>query len=234
MARARVIITYIFSIIWPMTILPQELIEVIGIVGRYITGTVALSASGGKLDFDTSGGDRGESGLTSGVGADGTTAYVSFLIDLSSGGSLFTGIEFRNGSSNNNAIRAIRVGFTGGSYAVETNTGSGSVALDSGLNFVVLKLNYVLGDDTVDVYVNPTLDDLNLGNFDGQLTGGNFAFDHIGLATFNSTADGFADEIRVGTELSDVAAIIPTPAALPAGLLMLGLLVVRRRRKSST
>ena len=178
------------------------------------TGTLAHSPSGGSLKLNIGNRGRGTSPLSGGgVGSDNTTVYASMLINISgSRRGFFTGVEMWNGpqAATSNPNRAVRVGWTGGLYAVQTNTGRGRIRLDEGLNFVVLQFNYVAGQDTVDVFVNPTLEDLTSSNPDGQLARGNFSFDRIGIGNFNSMAEGFVDELRIGTTLADVA-VVPEP-----------------------
>ena len=192
------------------------------------TGTLALPPSGGKLHVLGRDRARGLSTMDSSTGADGTTTYASLLIDLGdpgAGAEAFTGVEIWNGvlAPNVATNRSVKIGFDGGVYAVRTNTGTGDVALDAGLNLVVLKFNYITGEDTVDVFVNPTWDDLVSNTFRGQLTDGNFAFDRFGLSNFNQVVGGpnptegttgFADEIRVGTTLADVV-LAPAISAVP-------------------
>lgn len=202
------------------------------------TGTLALPTAGGKVQFNQDDNTRGTSVLTGGgVGADNTTVYASFLIDLAGSAASFTGLEFRIGSGNTNAGRPVRIGAYSNDFIVGTDGGSGSVSFSESdasdiAHFIVLQFNFVAGDDTVDVFIDPTLAALQANTSDGQLTDRDFAFDRIGLANFNNNPTfGFVDEIRIGTTLADVAdvAVIPEPASL--GLLGFGGLVMLGRRR---
>lgn len=198
---------------------------------------LALSATGGKLTAITDDDYRGFSSLSGGgLGADGTTVYVSALVDLAAGGSAATGIEFRRGATNatsHGAARSFFIGSIGSTYAAQTQIAgaSGSAALTPGqVNFVVARFNFVAGNDSIDVWVNPA-DAADLaGPADGTISGADFSFNHVAFSNFNSTAFGSVDEVRIGTELSDVTSI-PEPSTVLLGLSgSLLLLRLRRRR----
>ena len=199
------------------------------------TGTQALTATGGKLSLTAEDEYRGYSVLSGGgLGGDGTSVYLSTLIDLTDTdiNGQATGLDIRKNSptdATHSTNRVLFIGAIGTNYAVQTQVGAGSVALGPGVNFVVTRFNFVAGNDTIDVWVNPTAADLT-GPADGQLTGAEFDFDHVAISTFGNFATGTLDEIRIGTELTDVA-LVPEPSST-ALLGLGGLALILRRRRS--
>ena len=177
------------------------------------TGTQAKTAIGGKLDFSASTDNRTRSTLTAGLGADNTTKYASFLIDITNPGAVaggFDGLEFKDSGGT-----IFRIGWLGNVYGVHNSLGavSGSGVMSAGLNFVVAEFNFGAGNnDTVDLYFNPTALELADGTFSARLATADYSFDDFDIAQYNDgLMDGYIDEIRVGDELSDVA-YLPPPA----------------------
>jgi len=91
-------------------------------------------------------------------------------------------------------------------------------------------------DDTVDLWVDPTATaEAGLSTATASVTA-NFLegagqisqFDFTGVNTY------LLDEIAIGETFADVTntAVIPTPAALPGGVALLGMALLRRRRRS--
>ena len=196
------------------------------------TGTLARPTAGGKSTLGSPGDDnaRTTSTLTAGVGADHTVVFASMLIGLNdqrvNGVAGFSGIEIRNGGNSVIDIGARALGTLG---VVAGNVGTGQVAMPADqVNFLLLRFQFLPGDDIVSVFVNPTPTDLLTNNYDGQLTGGDFSFTNIGLADYNSgVLYGYTDEIRVATTLAEV--VVPEPASLT--LLGLTTLAALRRRR---
>ncbi|QNN23915.1 hypothetical protein HED60_17115 [Planctomycetales bacterium ZRK34] len=183
------------------------------------SGTIAQSTAGGKLQFAGDDNARGLSILSGGgVGADDTTVYASFLMNIDGSSSAFTGLEFWNDTpaGGTNPNRSIRSGAFNSNYEVASDVAgsSGSAAFaNATTNFVVLKFNYVAGDDTVDVFVNPTRASLLSNTPTAQISGADFSFDRVGLANINDgPTAGFVDEVRIGTALADVIAAPVIPA----------------------
>ena len=194
------------------------------------TGTQALTATGGKLDFSASTDNRTRSTLTAGLGADGTTKYASFLIDIDDDGGTagFDGLEFKNSGST-----IFRIGWLSDSYGVHNATvATGSGVMSAGLNFVVAEFNFGAGNsDTVDLYFNPTVAALSAGTSSAQLATADYSFDIFEITQYhNGELGGFIDEIRVGDDLADVA-LIPEPSTFAITALGLFLGLVGRRRR---
>jgi len=194
------------------------------------TGTQALTATGGKLDFSASTDNRTRSTLSAGVGANGTTKYASFLIDIDDDGGTggFDGLEFKDSGGT-----IFRIGWLGNVYGVHNSLGavSGSGVMSAGLNFVVAEFNFGAGNsDTVDLYFNPTAAALSAGTSSAQLATADYSFDIFEIVQYHTDPlDGFIDEIRVGDTLADVA-LIPEPTSFVLAALGLLGLIGRRRR----
>jgi hypothetical protein len=171
-------------------------------------------------------------------GQDGTTLYVSFLFRPESGYGYYGGINLTDDLDN-----GIYVGKSGKSgyenYGLEgplDNIASSSVPVTAGQTaFIVLKAEFLAGNDSYSIFVNPALDGLesvvpsaSKTNFDpgmgSTLIGTTFKFNNYGNYTI--------DEIRVGTTYADV---MPTgsPTPEPDSLMLIGLglagLVTRTR-----
>lgn len=135
-------------------------------------------------------------------------------------------------------------------YESQNNTTTVGPALAQDQDhLIVVRLEELSGTgDSMHVWLNPTLGaEPALGTADVPITGtfiyvGNnaaFDFDAYGVTARlnNSSAANpedfvYFDEFRLGTTWADVTPFtsVPTPAALPAGLAMLGLFAIRRRR----
>lgn len=188
-----------------------------------------LPGAGGALQFLGNDDTRGLSALSGGgVGADDTTIYASFLLNVDGATAAFTGLEFWNGApASGNANRSVRAGAFNTNYEVTSDVSgaTGSAAFTNNTtHFVVLKFNYAAGPDTVDVFIDPTNTALQNNTYTAQLAGANFAFDRVGLTSHNDApTSGFLDEIRIGTDLTDVAdATIVSPPPSRTILIDLG------------
>lgn len=117
-------------------------------------------------------------------------------------------------SSASNAAFTAGVDAAGGfpqQRAVTNKTATGQFPLPgptSSIDLIVLEVDFVAnGDDTLNIYVNPTAT-TQPGSPDGTLTG-NFAFDRIGFGGFQQSPAAFFDEFRLGTSYADVFAAAP-------------------------
>ena len=177
-----------------------------------------LPASGGKAQFQlaslifpstaTAARDLGGD-----IGADGTTTWISFVIQPDTGGINYAGVQFGSSSATvgfagfNNGQFVIGEAGTAGNAVAGTNPVNGQNAL------LVVKLEHAAGNDTLTLYVNPTP---GLTTPDSALT----ASASIDLGSFRRIAitgstvligsnTSVIDEIRVGQSYADVA---PTAA----------------------
>ena len=163
--------------------------------------------------------------LSSTVGADGTTLYLSVLLRPESGFGFYGGIN----------LGALFLGKSGttSTYGLENSVGtaSSSVVANAGeTTLLLLRAQFLAGNDVLDLFVNPVagaplplVADATLPLFDLGLT------DAI---VVNNAGAWTADEIRLGTTVEDVLpAAVPEPASM--SLLMSGLAaaaLARRRR----
>ena len=183
------------------------------------------------------------------LGTPGTTAYVSVLLQpegtLNQG--VFNGFFgiYLNGGASNDLLDDLFFGKPGGNaineYVVEHRGGAGQ--LSSGVDAVVgetallvVKAEFLAGNDRFTFYVNPTpggpeptggvvKTDLDLGVVTG--------------VTLYSTGAHDVDEIRVGTTFADVVppsgdgTPVPLPGVAWAGMVLLGGIGARRWKNRS-
>ncbi len=169
-----------------------------------------LERSGGKLDLNTGGvalnaplnlsadgpfKDYLQNGV---VGKDGTTLYLSLLLQL------------RGTRTDAQAYLALREGTTErlligqawGSSVFRVGNNLSGRSLNTAVHFVVVRINYVSGNDTVTVWWDP---DLALG--EGQTATNtharNTSFNQLLFQGQNNAI--FIDEIRFGSSWADVA-----------------------------
>lgn len=174
--------------------------------------------------------------LSSTLGADGTTTYVSFLAHQTTGNRFF-GVSLYSGGaerlligSSSNPNWGITVpGGLGGHTAFSSTP---KIAEDPVL--LVLRIDSVAGNDTLRLYVLPepvedepvaasaTMTAYNLGTFDRIRIGAGFA------DAGNPTSKGYIDELRIATTWEDALAV-PEPASL--GLLLAGGTLIGLRRR---
>ncbi len=192
--------------------------------------------------------------LATSFGADGTTVWLSFIgqrtgAKSDTGGTTTSNYQrvfslgLFNGTAEQSAIGELSgdtadvwslipdVTATGLANAQRTN-----IPIDQ-QSFLLLKINFVAGNDTGSLWVNPNLaaGEAGLGAAQATITD-DMTFNRIRMTVGGSqntgatlASQGLLDEIRIGDTFLDVTPI-PEPAA--AGLLALsgGAMLVRRRR----
>ena len=153
-------------------------------------------------------------------GQEGTTLYVSFLFRPETGYGYYGGVNLTDDIG-----RGIYVGKSGAvgynNYGLEGPLGvidSSSVPVTAGETvFIVLKAQFLAGNDIYSIFINPALDGAESAavpsavktNFDpaNPLFGTTFQFNNYGYYTI--------DEIRVGTTYADVMpTAVPEPTSL--------------------
>ena len=195
------------------------------------------------LEFDTSlGSALDTAGYLDGfsnIGANGTTFYLSMLMQHSTGTDGFAGMLLMRDSSTNNAADQIGVDISNVNHSGSNDwflsnyqggvLAAGSDSLLTGPNSAtnLFVLEFIFGAanaDTVNAYVNGTLQ--------GTVTGTDFSFDRISFANFLDLQGAnqlSVDEIRAGGSILDV-----TPTPEPSRILLLGVsmatVMLRRRR----
>lgn len=167
--------------------------------------------------------------------------YVSFMVRLESGtleNNDFIAIGLGANDNVSIGIKANNGGSAGPEdFYVRTNTGNSTYAGEITLGDTFFIVGRLFKDDGTGVYdgfdlwVNPDFDDM--GNPLVTATGDSdrSIIDGIFLRTVNlDTGDEVLfDELRIGTTWRGVVPV-PTPAALPTGLILIGLAAANRRR----
>lgn len=162
------------------------------------------------------------------VGTDNTTLYLSFLLRPEAGFGFYGGLNLDGGLF-------IGKSDPGTTYSLESTTiAHSSVVAQAGTTvLLVLRAQFLAGDDIFDLFVDPTpggpepvAADATLLDFDlGERTS----------LYINNPGGWTIDEIRLGPTFAAVTpAAVPAPASLPllvGGLAAIGL--ARRRRRSS-
>lgn len=215
----------------------------------YQSGKQALTTSGGSLGLDiTSSFDRQVSRPMTPV--TGSVFYVSMLMKVDVTGAndpsnddMYTALLDSNDNRN-----GIQFGIIDGDLAIRGRSSGGTLdtkytiatGYDEETTYLwVLKIEADVSgfQDRVTVYLNPldlSSEGANAANI-SPLTGAfvtNFSIDEFLLRTRNFGPSSFMfDELRIGDTWSQVLPfeVIPAPAALPAGLALLGLAAARRR-----
>ncbi len=149
--------------------------------------------------------------LSSSLGSDGTTAWISFLLRPDSpAGFTYGGLVL--GGTNGTGANGLFIGHVLSGYRLETS-GSGTGSVVSGIvpaqgvtAFVVAKIEFLPGDDRATLYINPT-PGITAPDSTYTVTGTN-----LDLGTFTQikmSGGGLAqrsiDEIRIGDSYEGVA-----------------------------
>ena len=189
--------------------------------GAASTAVVVTNDPGAKITTYTR-------SLATAFGTDGTTTYLSFLLRPDSGFDFYGGLNLGGG---------LFIGKSGTpvtTYGLETggaNIASSSVVATAGeAVFLVLRAQFLAGNDVLDLFVNPTLGgaepllaDAEMSNVDLALTD---------LLYINNSGGWTIDEIRVGSSFADVAPVqvssVPEPAMLALVLLALSAMAFTR------
>lgn len=171
------------------------------------------------------------------IGADGTTLFVSFSLQVAATDSFFE-FEFHRDNLGDPGRKA-GVGDDASGTNLNLRTPSNGKANSfatrtTAVEFIVVQFDFLSGDDQMSVYYNPTLGTAP-GSTSLTLTStGDLSFDGISLAGANGEA---FDEIRFGTTFADVTpsgSAVPEPstyAALLGALSLLGVVIHRRRQR---
>ena len=162
--------------------------------------------------------------LAAAFGADGTTTYLSFLLRPELGFDFYGGLNLGGG---------LFIGKSGTpvtTYGLETggaNIAPASVVAKAGETvFLVLRAQFLAGNDVFDLFVNPLLGgaqpllaDAEMSNFNLALTDSLY---------INNSGGWTIDEIRVGSSFANVAPLQASPVSEPATptLMLLGLTAI--------
>ncbi|MEX0332682.1 MAG: PEP-CTERM sorting domain-containing protein [Puniceicoccaceae bacterium] len=223
---------------------------------NYTATAAALPASGGHISIDFI---RPKLDIVAGSAirdTDGdSTVWVSWLAQYTYLDGYYSAVEISASDSSSGAdtsinARTLNIGKTGGDpidtfdpyfNVMVNNTRGGSTFdldgpdggfSDTGVNFYVVKMNFVNGgDDSALIWVNPTVAELTGETGATVVTTGSLnGFDHVFVADFSGNGDLAFDELRVGPSLGSVAVPEPSTYALILGFLGLGFALWRRRK----
>lgn len=191
----------------------------------YSTGKGVLSPNntrrGRSLDLSVSGtfGTHGYLDGNGNIGASGKTIYISFM-QQPNGTTSYYEFEFHRGDLGDGGRRAGIGNDSGGNTSVylrvpnagQTVIGPGSTSV----NFYVVRIDFLGGNDTVYVYQNPTsVTDPGTGAATlTKTSAGDMSFSGLSFGCFNNSRTVAHDEIRVGETWADVV----TPAVSSAGI----------------
>jgi len=163
--------------------------------------------------------------LAAGFGADGTSAYLSFLLRPEDGAGFYGGLNFGSlfiGKSGTTSTYGLESG--GGNIA-----SSGVVAQTAATVFLVLHVQFQAGNDLIELFIDPTLGAPLPGLADAVISNLDLAGSTV---TINNAGAWTTDEIRLGDSL---AAVTPTALPEPSALLLLvsglGVLSLVQRRR---
>ncbi len=166
--------------------------------------------------------------LSGTYGNDGDTIWMSFLAQSAgdSGGSRWAGFELGDntgqyfGKPNNSG----NWGFAqSGAPLIDLGTGADTAV------FYLARLDFVTGLDTVTIWLNPDLDSEPLLATGSSATTNLSSFGEVTLAGRWSTD---FDELRIGTTFLAVTGIPEPSGMIPLGVVMIGCMLRRRRRRS--
>lgn len=194
-----------------------------------------LLSDGGR--FASAGGNSGAfRDLGAFYGTDGTTVFVSVLVSgqpgVSGNNPDYAGLSFLDAGDNNERLFLGKT-FLATNYGFERSGGATTLsgtAVSASTTFLVAEFNFLPGNDTVNLYVNPTpgIAAPDVVPFSASVA--DFFFDRIRLQSGLDGGESFNfDAVRLATTYAEVS-----PAPEPTSMLLLGLagvgLLARRRR----
>ncbi len=180
----------------------------------YSTGNFAFTPNNtrsGRFLDTSAGGSFGTKGYLNGgnIGANGKTIYISFM-QQPNGTTSYYEFEFHRGDlgdpgrigglgndSGGNTDVYLRVPAAG-----QTSIGPGSTSV----NFYVVRIDFLGGNDTVKVYMNPTSGTEPVSPTLNMPSAGDMSFNGLSFGCFNNGRTVAHDEIRVGETWADVTA----------------------------
>lgn len=155
--------------------------------------------------------------LGAAIGGDDTTVYLSLLLRPEPGFGFYGGLN----------LGGLFIGKSGptDTYGLESGSGiasSGTVAQVGETVLLVLRAQFLAGNDVFDLFVNPLPGAAEPSQPDATMS--LFDLGTAGLVTINNAGAWTIDELRLGTSFADVtpAALLPAPTTL-ALLLAAGL-----------
>ncbi len=163
----------------------------------------------GRLLDTSAGGSFGVKGYLNGgnVGASGKTLYVSFM-QQPNGTTSYYEFEFHRGNLGDPG----RIGGIGNDSGANTSVylrvpSAGQTAIgpgSTGVNFYVVRIDFLGGNDTVSVFQNPTSATEPVSPTLVLTNVGDMSFNGLSVGCFNNGRTVAHDEIRVGESWADV------------------------------
>ena len=194
------------------------------------TGNSALVANGnsyGRLLDCSINGPFGTHGLIDGngrIGASNTTLYISFLQQPGVVNNNFYEFQFHRDNLNDQG-RIAGVGndvFGGANVNFRSEIPAGGTSTffqigpgDTGVDFYVVRIDYLNGNDNVYVYRNPTSNTEPSTPTLAVIGAGDMSFNGISIAAYLNNCTLAQDEIRMGLAWADVIGGPPTFAVQP-------------------
>ena len=177
-----------------------------------------LATSGGSATSDPGGVAFFRRQLGSTLGADNTTVFLSFLLRPDAGSGFYGGLN----------LEGLFVGKSGitTSYGIEGPTddvsSSSTTPVTGTTAFLVLRADFLPGNDKYSLYVNPTPGAPEPSTADAVKT--NFDAGLIDFVFLNNAGNWTTDEIHIGDTFAAVT--VPTAVPEPSTLLLLWALPV--------
>jgi hypothetical protein len=172
------------------------------------------------------------------IGTDSTTLYFSWLTKPGSGNADYAGLALDTGAPHGAFIGFNNSAYPQDGFEISDTSGNNPVASDvpalQGQTYLlVLKAEFLPGNDRLTLYVDPPLTgaEPTAGTVDTGIDVGQPSV----IAFYTSGTQSF-DELRVGTSFADVVGVAaPLPAPASGGLVLLaclgGVMIVRRRAR---
>lgn len=171
------------------------------------------------------------------IGSDGSTLFMSFIFQVTGEEDADSHLDGTLSLSQYDGVSTYTdVLSTGKTWGTNYTAGGSNIGTyDEGTHLMVLRIDYLAGDDNVTVWFDPDTS-LGEGQASAATLSGDMQFNALTIKNWRSNAaDPLAntrfDEIRFGTTFADVTAVPePATAAALAGLGVLFFAYMRRRR----
>lgn len=172
---------------------------------------------------------------TGNFGADGTTLYYSFLMQAPEVGTGKRALLQLTGNSGGNRI-FLGIWPDATTFSIgNANGGTANTSVTAAANttyLLVARIDFASGNDTVNLWVNPTLNGIEPATADATMTNYDLVGGFQQLAfRYDGNSTMLFDEFRMGETFADVTPVPePSTYALLGGLAALGLVYLRRRK----
>lgn len=171
--------------------------------------------------------------LSSPIGADGTTVWLSFVAKPTVSSSWFA-FGLAGATSGNWFTGAYTIGNVGGKWGI--GSVASSVNIDTNQpTLLVARIDFAAGNDTVQLFINPSLTNTptvaNATDSSVNINGGS-PFTQILLGGWYWGTDGvYYDEVHLGTTFFDALNVVPEPSTVLLLVLGGGLIARAARRR---